>query len=468
MNPPPPKTMAFFFMELPNDPEIQNFDNELRYFSLNLAKYSGLKKRKSKLRKRAVYAIYLLALVVVAELVVRFGIGLKPGRRIGQSYFREVDSLIVGDDFRTDADGITKIGTEPRKFVRERLTLHQNLTEGELTRIETDLWKWDGYGCVNSYYPIVVDSSETEFGLFIRSLRSKDSLLLTKHELNCLEYINDPINEDGFRSLPFEPKTDSTKTSVFLIGDSFTFGHSAQNYTNSFADRLTAKGYICMNSGITCADPPQYAAIAKKYIPRVKPDVVIVNFYLGNDRQYFYREVEQERPLCYPTNAGMLMGQSAGVNLTAEESYNLARHHLEIHPRKWYGKPFRLTSLSTGIWLVGEKLKITGSYSKEFDWFYTGMVENQVSEPTASYYLSQIDSVCSAYGSKLIISVIPAYSKFSEANNKKLTPLFPGMKFVTPDVDKSWYWHRPDGHFHDEGHGMYADFLDREIKKLLP
>ncbi len=92
------------------------------------------------------------------------------------------------------------------------------------------------------------------------------------------------INEDGFRSPSFS-KLDSCKKKVLFIGDSFAWGKSAEPLTgNCFVDLVRKEtGCEVINLGIPGADPAQYYELAKKYIPTLKPDVVFVMFFMGND-----------------------------------------------------------------------------------------------------------------------------------------------------------------------------------------
>ena len=66
------------------------------------------------------------------------------------------------------------------------------------------------------------------------------------------------------------------KKKVLMLGDSFLYGHSAENFTSSFANNLLAKGYYVYNTGISGADVTQYKAIADKYIPIIPMKEIII------------------------------------------------------------------------------------------------------------------------------------------------------------------------------------------------
>ena len=90
------------------------------------------------------------------------------------------------------------------------------------------------------------------------------------------------INQDGFRGNDFKyVQTQATK--IFLAGDSFTWGATAEPVTNSFASLLQAAGYYIYNAGIPGTGPAQYQQLVEKYVPLLKPDAVAVCLYAGND-----------------------------------------------------------------------------------------------------------------------------------------------------------------------------------------
>lgn len=102
------------------------------------------------------------------------------------------------------------------------------------------------------------------------------------------------INRDGFRSPDFDlPQTTNRQAkTVVLIGDSFTWGATANPITRSFADLVRAEGYRVHNLGIPGLGPRQYRRVAEEYMARLKPDVLIVCLFLGND----FIDAEWETP----------------------------------------------------------------------------------------------------------------------------------------------------------------------------
>jgi lysophospholipase L1-like esterase len=106
------------------------------------------------------------------------------------------------------------------------------------------------------------------------------------------------VNSDGFRSPEFvtDLPSGSQKLTVVLLGDSFTWGASASPISESFPDVLRRAGYRVHNLGIPGIGPRQYQRMADVYLPRLKPDVVVVALYLGND----FLDGQWEPPLGRP------------------------------------------------------------------------------------------------------------------------------------------------------------------------
>ena len=104
------------------------------------------------------------------------------------------------------------------------------------------------------------------------------------------------INNLGFRDRDFRVKK-ARRFRVMAIGDSFTYGWGVpaeDSWPKILERRLLAKGYDVevANLGGPGASPADYAKIALKAIPLLKPDLVIVGLLQGDDlAQSIYSEV---------------------------------------------------------------------------------------------------------------------------------------------------------------------------------
>lgn len=127
---------------------------------------------------------------------------------------------------------------------------------------------------------------------------------------------------------------------------------SAKPYYNSFTDILLARGYLVYSAGIPGTDPAQYAAIAKKYVPILKPDMIIVCFYPGNDLLPFPREPLPLRPHEHMTNAGFFESAPEGKYLDAHEAYSYYRKLITIPSNSANYGFWSSTAITSLVWNI--------------------------------------------------------------------------------------------------------------------
>jgi hypothetical protein len=260
-----------------------------------------------------------------------------------------------------------------------------------------------------------------------------------------------------------------------VIGDSFVYGMSATPFFNSFTDILLARGYMIYAAGIPGTDPSQYAAIAQKYIPIVKPDLVIVCFFEGNDYMLFPREPKQNQPHEHMTNAGFYSSNPLGRYMDAIEAYSYYSSLITI-PKN---EPNRLnqfcsrTVLGSQLWGVANACHFVPHNAVAF---YDSVT---FSSPWSYAYtasrLNIIDSVGAHNKVKTIHVVIP--DVFGKHNSRK--------EFVTIDTAsvkkvqllRSYYapnnlssvtdFPKGDCHFNNSGSLKFANFLDTILQQNI-
>lgn len=156
------------------------------------------------------------------------------------------------------------------------------------------------------------------------------------------------INEEGFRSrIAYTPQSvDSVKKTgkkvVMLIGDSFVEGCCADDVRNSFGDIINRdKQYEVLNFGVAGTDLVQYKLVAQKYAATLKPDRVVICFYMGNDIMYCDRLPTPGVPLTYPFKANKwiysvpmdhLSRERNHVFKSADEAYTFL--HGPLYPKR--------------------------------------------------------------------------------------------------------------------------------------
>jgi hypothetical protein len=271
------------------------------------------------------------------------------------------------------------------------------------------------------------------------------------------------INSDGFRAPEFAD-VDTAKHKIMLIGDSFTWGLSAQPMDSCFAELLKAKvsGTI-INTGIPIADPAQYDAIARRYIPILKPEKVVVMFYLGNDIMPQPRPTTPYKPFYYYTNAGAMMADDGDIHLNnAREAYDYytRRKFFLVHPANLLEKVIAKSALLSRI------------YSFKYRWQEKRAAENAISDMSVTQrYLYSIVKICKENNCRLQIILIP---EIKEADRPKsfFTKRYKGF-FNDPILSKCTYIPEgnssknyvpyPDGHFNNAGHKFYSEKIAERI-----
>ena len=274
--------------------------------------------------------------------------------------------------------------------------------------------------------------------------------------------MNKSINRDGFRGNPFE-YVDTPRAKILLIGDSFTWGSTARPLTNCFADLLQQAGYYVYNGGIPGVDPQQYALIAKKYTPILKPDVVALCLYLGNDIRSQPLLMQPNKNLYYPTNFGNLRGyDDNGIFFKdAQEAFRYLKN-------KKCGRCTDPWSYFLFKTVVGKGVYDILNHRRN--------VKYDPSRQWVTKALAEIRETCRANGSRLMIFIIPFPNRNTQKNKtiEKSLALFKQFQYYYPgDFQNIDYRPPPDCHFNNSGHRKYADFIlgvlkqngyDKEIK----
>lgn len=416
--------------------------------------YHFLTTRFSRVADRIKFVLAAGLVLLLTEGGLRLA-GFIPTLHTKAYYFTPVDSLYLLQGATTDADGILKIDTSARNIICRQIR-EKNPDWNFSTQI-------DAFSLAAEHIYFLEGKIHNDLSEFYFRLCQKDPHLLTDFEKAVIDYIHCPINEDGFRSIAFKPLC-ADKPRLLLLGDSFTWGHSSSVKTNSFADILLAMGYVVYNSGISATDVAQYLAVARKYIPLLQPDYVIVNFYLGNDITYYRREILPYRPLLYPTNAGILMACPHGKYFESPEAaYRFMWKQWSIPKNQnLFNQIMAQTALTTQLWKILFKLKITYNSDDEIISYYAEAEKRKYPLPYCNVELQEIYQLARAFGAKYILSCIPEVYRFVHRSKADFPDLFGSLPYVEMQVEKKDYV-LSNGHFNDRGHRKYALFIDSLI-----
>ena len=404
-------------------------------------------------------------ILCIAEMALRI-YGWEPGEVFINKYFTRVSELVEKTDYQTDEDGIMVISEEGQRLAAT------GFWEGEFKKAYGHDSTFSGsvHSTWRHYRDLRQGNTKTEYSLMIDSLYKLDDSLLTDYDRALINTLKEPINRDGFRSVAFR-NYPSKRKKVLLIGDSFTFGYSADGWTNSFADVLTTRGYDVFNAGITGTDPPQYLAVAKKYIPILQPDVVVTNIYLGNDVIHYRREVSPDYPIYYGTNAGVVMacptsecisGADSVYQFYIRENYIAAGEHVG-----WLESFLSKSVIGTVFWKGMKYFGWLGRVSSTPNQAYWERnLGTRSEEPVTEEYLSGIEELCQESGAGFLCMVIPTNDDLQPDLDAKFPGLFKEMEYVLPSYEANHYDTGYDGHFNDQGHAYHAEILDSLIRKM--
>ncbi|MGE0636392.1 MAG: SGNH/GDSL hydrolase family protein [Bacteroidia bacterium] len=395
-------------------------------------------------------------ILVIAEFVLKKQ-GYQPGKHTNVRYFTPVDSLYLLEGFTADSLGILKVDFKARQTIAENINLKNSFYE----KIKTH----EIYSLAGESIKLIEKDVDNNFAIFYKNVEQKNPDDLSEFERAIMQYVYKPINTDGFRSIAFKGYSSSNKK-ILLLGDSFTWGHSTSGKFNSFADELLAKGYVVYNTGISATDVAQYLAIARTYIPLLKPDVVIVNFFLGNDVTYYKREVKPFTPLIFPTNAGNLIACPQGKYFEdVKEAYLLNLHQWQIPvDDNILNKLMAKTIITTLLWRVLAKLEIVNYGLSDIGMYYHEAEKRKYKKPYSDIELRQIKEIAEQNGARFILSSIPEVYTYTFKTKRNFPDVFENLDYIEMKVTRDDY-KLDDGHFNNKGHKRYADFLMQEIEK---
>lgn len=254
------------------------------------------------------------------------------------------------------------------------------------------------------------------------------------------------INSSGFRGREFVfAKTDHAK--VFFLGDSFTWGGVAIPIEECFVDRVERAGYWTYNGGMPGTDPQQYALLAEIHVPRLKPDVVAVCLYLGNDLKNYSLPLLPRRNLHYATSIGFLRGYDDRGRYFAD-----GRQAVDY---------FRKQKCGCTENVLEDFLYKTVAGKAVYGLFHLrSRIRPDPQRKWVVECLKRIERVCRDNGSRLLLFLIPNKNPKRNQRTLRLVRAFPGLSFhYPPGFGPGDYRPDPDNHFNNEGHGKFAAFL---------
>lgn len=254
------------------------------------------------------------------------------------------------------------------------------------------------------------------------------------------------INADGYRSPPFDEPAHG-RTTLLVLGDSFTWGMSAEPLSEAFPDQLRRASFKVCNLGIPGIATVQYRAQAARYVPLLKPDAVCLFFYTGND-------FDQEPPIV-PGNPRNYETNVAELRALRMDGTPIPFDEVTREFASWYASgvgPWALRHLAaTGI------AAVAGAWAAPSD---------DALVAAARENIGAIKRVCEENGARFLLFLLPTRPELetplSTAAAELLKPFYP--RFVA-GITPGHYAPMPDAHYNNEGHAVVAEFVLGQLRE---
>lgn len=394
--------------------------------------------------------------LVLAEGVLRL-YGFVPGQFQFNQWIEIVDELKMKDGFIGDENGILKVDTAVSNNIQNILNAKSINRKSYDDFDFRDNLSGEFDALMRNYFDKGwLEKENNEFTRRVESIVNNKNWSCTDSLI--IQTLREPINRDGFFSIPFSVKTNG-KPKVLLLGDSFTWGHSTSHKTASFSNTLLARDFVVFNTGISGADVAQYKRIAEIYIERLQPDIVVLNFFMGNDVSYIERPIIPGVPLMYHTNAGNINSfQDNTQHTNMQDAYADVLIHLTIPQTTTINRLLSKTVISTLVWKQLEKMGFVKQAS------FSSIKRPEV--PSCNAEIASIKEFCDSFNIPFVLSVIPEIKNNSVFNASTVDFLFEGLEYSEPEMTTKMF-NTNDGHFNDEGHQFYADYLEKLMEQTL-
>ena len=90
-------------------------------------------------------------------------------------------------------------------------------------------------------------------------------------------------NSGGHYDVEFAPRSQRSRTTVAMIGDSFSTGVVPHHYHFTTVCERTLGNAEIYNVGVSSIDPPHYRELLRTEVLPLEPDAIVVNVFVGND-----------------------------------------------------------------------------------------------------------------------------------------------------------------------------------------
>lgn len=270
------------------------------------------------------------------------------------------------------------------------------------------------------------------------------------------------INLDGFRGYPFDTFPEG-KTKVLFLGDSFTFGFDATPFDSSFVDQVGKMNPSVhpLNGGVPGGDLATYAKVAEMYIPKIKPEVVVICLY-ANDMVYYAKELRPGQiNNIFMTYKGVLFKEN---NFYKKDSILVFANEDEAYRALLSEYTTRYISPAALKWALERSVFLAQFY----EWLdikcHQHFGQAIKKENYSRVFTDQIDAIAQANGAKTLFTIIPHRSDLNPERNLSFFRQMVSDEiplYFPEGINLKHYGTAPRIHFNNQGQSFYATFLTK-------
>ena len=207
-----------------------------------------------------------------------------------------------------------------------------------------------------------------------------------------------PLNSQGFKDKEYEVKKSQGVYRIAGIGDSFAFGvvPYPHNFLTLLEDSLnqvpSLRPVELINMGIPSTGPPHYVAIITNEAIALKPDMLLLSYYIGNDLLGSSRDSRRRKLFTYSHLASILYYSykvlfglnNKGVYIPYGDGTSYCDTCSTFKPERY-------------LELLEERSYV---YQKNNSLFYRHL-------NSSFSYLREIKTICDQHNIKLVVVLIP-------------------------------------------------------------
>ncbi|PBQ30980.1 hypothetical protein CNR22_04075 [Sphingobacteriaceae bacterium] len=289
------------------------------------------------------------------------------------------------------------------------------------------------------------------------------------------------INRQGFRdTMDYTPaaieslRKNTGKEVVMVIGDSYVEGCCPDNMSKTFTDIVNRTNkYAILNLGVAGTDPLQYELVAKKYIPLLKPDRVLVVVYFGNDLLTGARKPTPGVPILYPFKNNKWIYSVAPAEIAGKEGYTfksadeayqfyIDNYTLRGHKNNLFEKTIGYSVILSKVYL-GIRQGIRHNQWQKI----AATLPNRNDTLLTYEHLRSIKYFCDSLLTPAVFIGIPQPREAADAEKlrARYQPYFKDLLWSVPYnlTLKDYDGMEMFNHFNNEGSKKYADFLEKTL-----